>query len=211
MADNLVELEILALSNSAQQMHSYAILLGEAKGARKIPIIIGTFEAQAIAIVLEKVAPSRPMSHDLMRNIMGAFSIGLKYIVIHKLEQGVFYSKLVCNSADGEVEIDSRTSDALALAVRFKCKIYSTEETVNKAGSISTSLGVEAIDESIEDLLKNVDSTNLDKDSVDNSTDAFRGQSLSELQDKLQEALELEDYKLAAIIRDEIARRKSIK
>ncbi|MFM2385268.1 MAG: hypothetical protein RL660_25 [Bacteroidota bacterium] len=211
MADNLVELEILALSNSAQQTHSYAILLGEVRGARKIPIIIGTFEAQAIAIVLERVQPSRPMSHDLMRNIMTAFGVTLQYIVIHKLEEGVFYSKLICDGGDGVVEIDSRTSDALALAVRFKCKIFATEETVNKAGTYSTSLGNESIDESIEELLQSVDPSSLEEDKSRSKQSEYSHLSISQLKDKLQEVLETEDYVAAAKIRDEIARRSASK
>jgi uncharacterized protein len=207
MAGNLIELEILALSNSAQQMHSYAILLGELNGNRKIPIVIGTFEAQAIAIVLEKVAPSRPMTHDLMRNVMDAFGVRIKHIVIHKLEQGVFYSKLVCDSEEGEVEIDSRTSDALALAVRFKCKIFASEETVNKAASFGSSTNT-SIDESIGDLLSNLDTSNMESDRPSGQSNEFSGMTTAQLQERLTEVLENEDYAMAARLRDEIAKRK---
>jgi uncharacterized protein len=207
MADNLIELEILALSNSAQQMHSYAILLGELNGNRKIPIVIGTFEAQAIAIVLEKVAPSRPMTHDLMRNVMDAFGVRVKHIVIHKLEQGVFYSKLVCDSEEGEVEIDSRTSDALALAVRFKCKIFASEDTVNKASSFGSSTGA-SIDESIGDLLSNLDTSAMEPDQPSGKSNEFSGMTVAQLKERLAEVLESEDYAMAARLRDEIERRK---
>ena len=113
-----IELEIVALSHSITQTHSYAVVLGEVNGLRRLPIVIGGFEAQAIAVALEKMQPSRPLTHDLMKNFMTAFNIELHEIIISDLQEGIFYSKLVCSTDNDTIEIDSRTSDALALAVR---------------------------------------------------------------------------------------------
>jgi len=114
-----IELEIVALSHSITQTHSYAVVLGEVNGLRRLPIVIGGFEAQAIAVALERMQPSRPLTHDLMKNFMNAFNVELMEIIINDLQEGIFYSKLICVSEHDTVEIDSRTSDALALAVRF--------------------------------------------------------------------------------------------
>lgn len=129
-----IELEIVALSHSITQTHSYAVVLGEINGLRRLPIVIGGFEAQAIAVALEKMHPSRPLTHDLMKNFMTAFSIDLQEIIISDLQEGIFYSKLICISEHDTVEIDSRTSDALALAVRFGCPIYTYENIIESAG-----------------------------------------------------------------------------
>src|SRR5258706_6512542 len=129
-----IELEIVALSHSITQTHSYAVVLGEINGLRRLPIVIGGFEAQAIAVALEKMHPSRPLTHDLMKNFMSAFTIDLQEIIICDLQEGIFYSKLVCVSEHDTVEIDSRTSDALALAVRFGCPIYTFDHILESAG-----------------------------------------------------------------------------
>ena len=129
-----IELEIVALSHSITQTHSYAVVLGEINGLRRLPIVIGGFEAQAIAVALERMSPSRPLTHDLMKNFMMAFNVELHEVVINDLQEGIFYSKLVCSSANDTVEIDSRTSDALALAVRFGCPIYTYDTILDQAG-----------------------------------------------------------------------------
>jgi len=129
-----IELEIVALSHSITQTHSYAVVLGEVNGLRRLPIVIGGFEAQAIAVALEKMHPSRPLTHDLMKNFMSAFTIDLQEIIICDLQEGIFYSKLICVREHDTVEIDSRTSDALALAVRFGCPIYTYEHILDSAG-----------------------------------------------------------------------------
>src|SRR5258707_12392567 len=129
-----IELEIVALSHSITQTHSYAVVLGEINGLRRLPIVIGGFEAQAIAVALEKMQPSRPLTHDLMKNFMHAFGVDLTEIIISDLQEGIFYSKLVCVSENDTVEIDSRTSDALALAVRFGCPIYTYDTILDQAG-----------------------------------------------------------------------------
>lgn len=134
---NKVELEIIALSHSITQTHSYAVVLGEVNGMRRLPIIIGGFEAQAIAVALERMKPNRPLTHDLMKNFMLAFDIDLKEVLINDLLEGIFYSRLICQSEKGIIEIDSRTSDALALAVRFGCPIY-TYESILENGKIVT-------------------------------------------------------------------------
>ena len=129
-----IELEIVALSHSITQTHSYAVVLGEVNGLRRLPIVIGGFEAQAIAVALERMQPSRPLTHDLMKNFMLAFNIELHEIIINDLQEGIFYSKLVCSTEHDTVEIDSRTSDAVALAVRFGCPIYTYENILDSAG-----------------------------------------------------------------------------
>src|SRR5215207_3782151 len=129
-----IELEIVALSHSITQTHSYAVVLGEVNGLRRLPIVIGGFEAQAIAVALEKMQPSRPLTHDLMKNFMNAFNVDLVEVIITDLQEGIFYSKLVCSSETDTVEIDSRTSDALALAVRFGCPVYTFEHILDSAG-----------------------------------------------------------------------------
>src|SRR5215208_1711128 len=129
-----IELEIVALSHSITQTHSYAVVLGEVNGVRRLPIVIGGFEAQAIAVALEKMQPSRPLTHDLMKNFMTAFNIELHEIIISDLQEGIFYSKLVCSSDNDTIEIDSLTSDALALAVRFGCPVYTYEHILESAG-----------------------------------------------------------------------------
>ena len=129
-----IELEIIAISHSITQTHSYAVVLGEVNGIRRLPIIIGGFEAQAIAVALEKMNPSRPLTHDLMKNFMTAFGIELHEIIINDLQEGVFYSKLVCSNENDTIEIDSRTSDAIAMAVRFGCPIYTLDTILESAG-----------------------------------------------------------------------------
>src|ERR1700729_3179641 len=129
-----IELEIVALSHSITQTHSYAVVLGELNCLRPLPIVIGGFEAQAIAVALERMQPSRPLTHDLMKNFMMAFNVELHEVIINDLQEGIFYSKLVCSSESDTVEIDSRTSDALALAVRFGCPIYTYDNILESAG-----------------------------------------------------------------------------
>ena len=130
-----IELEIVALSHSITQTHSYAVVLGEINGLRRLPIVIGGFEAQAIAVALEKMHPSRPLTHDLMKNFMTAFSIDLQEIIISDLQEGIFYSKLICISEHDTVEIDSRTSDALALAVRVHVPVFVEEAVMQEAST----------------------------------------------------------------------------
>jgi bifunctional DNase/RNase len=174
--------------------------LGEVNGTRRIPIVIGGFEAQAIAVVLEHIQPSRPLSHDLMKNFMLAFNIELQEIVISDLQEGIFYSKLICNSATDTIEIDSRTSDALALAVRFGCPIYTYNHIVEEA-----SLHVEG---STTTTTKKKKSKEPEPESVMAEHDNFKNMTVQQLQELLEEMVAQEDYIKAAAIRNEISARK---
>ena len=195
-----IELEIVALSHSITQTHSYAVVLGEVNGVRRLPIVIGGFEAQAIAVALEKMQPSRPLTHDLMKNFMNAFGISLHEIIICDLQEGIFYSKLVCSSEYDTVEIDSRTSDALALAVRFGCPIYTYENILESAGII------------MEDQEKSGKKKKGQEVTVEDSTltgkEDLKTMTLEELNELLNNVLESEDYIRAVAIRDEINSRK---
>jgi bifunctional DNase/RNase len=196
-----IELEIVALSHSITQTHSYAVVLGEVNGLRRLPIVIGGFEAQAIAVALEKMHPSRPLTHDLMKNFMNAFTIDLQEIVICDLQEGIFYSKLICVSEHDTVEIDSRTSDALALAVRFGCPIYTYENILESAGILM---------EDPSGKKKTPREAVAAEASAGSSSghDDLKAMSLDELHTLLNEVLEQEDYIRAIAIRDEINSRK---
>jgi len=197
-----IELEIVALSHSITQTHSYAVVLGEVNGLRRLPIVIGGFEAQAIAVALEKMHPSRPLTHDLMKNFMSAFTIDLQEIIICDLQEGIFYSKLVCVSEHDTVEIDSRTSDALALAVRFGCPIYTYEHILDSAGIL--------MEDSSSKKKKSVTGATTPAISETSSREDLKGMSIEDLNSLLNEVLEQEDYIRAIAIRDEInSRRKA--
>ena len=191
-----IELEIVALSHSITQTHSYAVVLGEVNGLRRLPIVIGGFEAQAIAVALERMQPSRPLTHDLMKNFMHAFNVELMEIIINDLQEGIFYSKLVCVSEHDTVEIDSRTSDALALAVRFGCPIYTYENILENAGILMED----------EKNQKKSEIPVLDTASI--SSRDLGKLSIQELEKLLSEVLEQEDYIRAIEIRDELKKRK---
>ncbi len=192
-----IELEIVALSHSITQTHSYAVVLGEVNGLRRLPIVIGGFEAQAIAVALERMQPSRPLTHDLMKNFMMAFNVDLHEVIINDLQEGIFYSKLVCSTDNDTVEIDSRTSDAVALAVRFGCPIYTFDNILDSAGIL------------MEDDEKKKKATGGSISQTDTGTrDDLKKLSLTELETLLNEVLEHEDYIKAIAIRDEIKTRK---
>ncbi len=195
-----IQLEIVGLT-SGQAQGSYTLILGEEGGDRKLPIIIGSFEAQAIAIEIEKIVPFRPMTHDLFVSFSKTFDIKVKEIIIYKLIEGVFYSKLVCKKEDKLYEIDARTSDAMALAVRFNCPVY-TFEDVMKAASIT--LDNDDIDEPSQPQAPSKDEPILRGAPKQNTFEKF---SLSELEEMLDEAEKVEDYEKAANIRDEIRKR----
>ena len=131
-----IELDIVALSHSVTQSHNYAVVLGEKIGSRRLPIVIGSFEAQAIAVALERMTPNRPLTHDLFKNAMETFHIELREVLINNLLDGIFYARLVCEKEGETVEIDSRTSDALALAARFRCPIFTYEFILDTAGVV---------------------------------------------------------------------------
>ena len=199
-----IELEIVALSHSITQTHSYAVVLGEVNGLRRLPIVIGGFEAQAIAVALEKMHPSRPLTHDLMKNFMSAFTIDLQEIIICDLQEGIFYSKLVCVSEHDTVEIDSRTSDALALAVRFGCPIFTYEHILDSAGIL--------MEDSSAKKKKGSPTATVSTTTTDSSgtREDLKVLSMDDLTTLLNEVLEQEDYIRAIAIRDEInSRRKT--
>lgn len=196
-----VELEIVALSHSITQTHSYAVVLGEVNGLRRLPIVIGGFEAQAIAVALERMQPSRPLTHDLFANFMAQFGIELTEVVIYKLEEGIFFAKLVCNNNGETVEIDSRTSDALAMAVRANCKIYTFESILEAAGLYLDQ------PEGAEPAVEPRASAGVPVGAKGPETD-MKSMSLEELNKLLQKVLEAEDYVRAINIRDEINSRK---
>jgi len=195
-----IELEIVALSHSITQTHSYAVVLGEVNGLRRLPIVIGGFEAQAIAVALERMQPSRPLTHDLFANFMTTFSIDLSEVVIYKLEEGIFFAKLICQADGEEVEIDSRTSDALALAVRANCRIYTYENILEAAGLYLDQ--AEGAEESASAEPAAVPASKITRDSD------LKNMNLEELETLLQQVLEQEDYVRAINIRDEINSRK---
>ena len=199
-----IELEIVALSHSITQTHSYAVVLGEVNGLRRLPIVIGGFEAQAIAVALEKMAPSRPLTHDLMKNFMTAFAIDLHEIIICDLQEGIFYSKLVCSGENDTVEIDSRTSDAIALAVRFGCPIYTYENILESAGILmEDTAGSGKKKKAKQEVVVEEDRPTGNED--------LKTMTLEELNHLLNEALDNEDYIRAIAIRDEINSRSNRK
>ncbi len=196
-----IELEIVALSHSITQTHSYAVVLGEVNGLRRLPIVIGGFEAQAIAVALEKMAPSRPLTHDLMKNFLNAFAIDLHEIIICDLQEGIFYSKLVCSGENDTVEIDSRTSDAIALAVRFGCPIYTYENILESAGILMEDTGAQG-------KKKKAKQEVLVEEDRPTGNEDLKTMTLEELNHLLTEVLDNEDYIRAIAIRDEINSRR---
>ncbi len=191
-----IELEIIAISHSITQTQSYAVVLGEVNGSRRLPIVIGGFEAQAIAVALEKMNPSRPLTHDLMKNFLIAFGIDLHEVIINDLQEGVFYSKLVCSNEQDTIEIDSRTSDAIAMAVRFGCPIYTYEHILQNAGIL--------LEETDENKRKKGGEESLDEEIRNTGHEDLKQMTLIELNNLLTEVLENEDYIRAIAIRDEI-------
>lgn len=193
-----IRLNILGLSVSQTQSGAYALVLAEENGERRIPIIIGPVEAQAIAIQLEGLKPPRPLTYDLIKNMAMAFDIALLEVTIYKLEEGIFYSELLCEMDGKEIKIDSRTSDAVALALRFRCPIYTTEEILKKSGII-----LDLEDE--ESPVRNVsDKENYSEPEVS----TYSQYSSNELNEMIDEAVRNEDYEKASIIRDELKKRK---
>lgn len=190
-----IKLEIIALSHSITQTNSYAVVLREVNGLRRLPIVIGGFEAQAIAVALEKMSPSRPLTHDLMKNFMLAFGVELDEIVINDFQEGIFYSNLICSSSADSVEIDSRTSDALALAIRFGCPIYTYENILDQAGVV------------FEDEKQAKGPAESPVPEAHGAAGDLRSLSIEDLETQLEEVLEQEDYMRAIAIRDELKRR----
>lgn len=208
--DKKILMNIIGIStaHSNQSTNNYLLLLEEANGNRRLPVVIGVFEAQSIAIALEKVKIQRPISHDLFKNFADAFHITVKEILIYNLVEGVFYSKLICTDATGEIEheIDARTSDAIAIAVRFDAPIYVYEFILKEAG-----YSVDENDNIIPIQSQSEEKTDVSESSKTSEevTESLKKYSLEELQQELQKAISEEKYELAAKIHQEIERRKS--
>ena len=201
-----IELELLALSESNASVHSYAVVLGEKGGRRKLPIIIGSFEAQAIAIELEKMKPARPLTHDLLLNFAKAFELDLQEVIITDLREGVYFANLLwinLNEPGREWVLDARTSDAIALAVRFGCPIYTVESVLEQG----------AVDSAQADLFESgsmAEESDLTPSSASDLAPeySFNQRSLKALEQELKDALNDEDYEKAAQIRDLIQNRR---
>jgi hypothetical protein len=192
-----VRLKVIGIFYSQTQSGVCALILAEENGNRRIPIVIGGFEAQAIVVKLENLVPPRPLTHDLL--FSAEFGITMFEVLIYKLEEGVFYSRLLCNNGEKEVLIESRTSDAVALALRFECPIYITEDILDKVGiTIVPSTADENVSPAVNDILE--------PEKI-----KFDGYSTDELLKMIDEAVKTESYEKAAAIRDEIERRKTKK
>ena len=195
---NKIKLEIVGLSYSQTQSGAYALVLSEVNGNRRLPIIIGGFEAQAIAIELEKMVPTRPLTHDLFKNFATTFNIQVKEVVIYNLIEGIFYSKLVCEMNGEVTEIDARTSDAIAIGVRFKCPVYTFENILSSAGIM--------LDENSD---SNDDAMFSEPEDVASQGDTLASIPTEDLENQLNQAIANEDYELASKIRDEINKRSA--
>ncbi len=195
---NKIKLEIVGLSYSQTQSGAYALVLSEVDGNRRLPIIIGGFEAQAIAIELEKMVPTRPLTHDLFKNFATTFNIQVKEVVIYNLIEGIFYSKLVCEMNGEVTEIDARTSDAIAIGVRFKCPVYTFENILSSAGIM--------LDENSD---SNDDAMFSEPEDVASQGDTLASIPTEDLENQLNQAIANEDYELASKIRDEINKRSA--
>jgi len=195
---NKIKLEILGLSSSQSQSGSFALVLGEEYGNRRLPIIIGMFEAQAIAIEIEKIVPNRPMTHDLFKSFAQSFRFSVTEIIISDLKEGVFYAKIVCTDGIRNTEIDARPSDAIAIGLRFNVPIYTYEAILSEAGIVFT----DSADED-EPLIKKEEPVRVNPA----SPEKFKDIPFEQLKMMLEEALEKEDYERAARIRDELNKR----
>ena len=191
-AKKKIQLDIIALSHSVTQSNNYAVVLGEVKGNRRLPIVIGGYEAQAIAVSMERMVPNRPLTHDLFKNTLDTFNIRIVEIVISDLIEGIFFAQLICEREGDVFEVDSRTSDALAMAVRFDCPIYTFDHIMDSAGVV---LEIDAEEESPAEESHHTECT-------------YSSKTTEELNQMLEDSLQEENYEKAALIRDEIKRRK---
>ena len=200
-----IQLDIVALSHSVSQSHNYAVVLGEKEGSRRLPIVIGAFEAQAIAVAMERMTPNRPLTHDLFKNALDTFDIDLKEVIINDLLDGIFYAKLICLRRGEIIEIDSRTSDALAMAVRFNCPVFTYEFILETAGVI--------LDDSQEEEEEGDESGSMalkeQPPRKEKKSGPLSSYSIDALKKMLNEVLADENYEKAASIRDEILKRTS--
>lgn len=201
-----IKLEILGLSSSQSQSGSFALVLGEEGGNRRLPIIIGMFEAQAIAIEIEKIIPNRPMTHDLFKSFAIGFNFAVEEILISDLKEGVFFAKIICSDGVKNVEIDARPSDAIAVGLRFDVPIYTYENILSEAGIVLSDLNEDDPEETQSEAAKAKKEKQAPAKSQSTS-DQIKDTSSDQLRSMLQEALDKEDYEKAARIRDELNRR----
>jgi bifunctional DNase/RNase len=199
-----IGLDIIGLSYSQTQSGAYALVLGEKNGDRRLPIIIGGFEAQAIAIELESMTPSRPLTHDLFKTFASSYDINIKEVIIYNLVEGIFFAKIICEKNGKVQEIDARTSDSIALAVRFNCPISTYEFILSSAGII--------LEEGVDDLNPDIEDIESDDIPFEETTAIEKPKSISDLSNKelevaLQDALNKEDYEQASKVRDELNQR----
>jgi len=199
MQNKLIRLKVIGISYSQTQSGAYALILAEEKGERRIPIIIGGFEAQAIVIKLENLEPPRPLTHDLFRSFALACGVTVEQVLINKLREGIFYSEIVCTDGERRFSIDSRTSDAVALALRFECPIFIEPQILNEAGIVMSATSEE------EEKKKPGEEPVKKSPAPPNEYSEF---TVEELRGMLTEAVSREDYEQAAAIRDELTRRK---
>ncbi len=197
-----IKLEIQGLAYSQTQSGAYTLILGEEKGKRRLPIVIGAFEAQAIAIELESMTPTRPLTHDLFKNMAHSFEIQVEEVLIYNLLEGIFYAKLICNNGEKKEEIDARTSDAIALAVRFNCPIYTYEFILAQSGIVQDDAAIgEGLQEPAEQQVPS-SATKLSESELGTT-------STEDLKDLLKRAIDEEAYERAGRIRDELNKRKN--
>ena len=195
-----IKLDIVGLSYSQTQTGAYALVLGEEEGKRRLPIIIGGFEAQAIAIELEKMTPSRPLTHDLFKNFAVAYGIEVQEVIIYNLVEGIFFAKLICNDGNKNLEIDARTSDAIAISVRFSCPIYTYEFILSQAGILLDDKT--PIEEGLKDKMEKKEKAKVNDAELASMT-------VEDLKELLKNAIDNEEYEKASKIRDELNKRKS--
>ena len=196
-----IQLDIIGLQSSQSQSGSFALVLGENGGDRRLPIIIGMFEAQAIAIEMEKIIPNRPMTHDLFKSFAHEFKYKVEEIIISDLKEGVFFAKIICSGEYGPVEIDARPSDAIAISLRFDAQIYTYEKILAEAGIVLSD------EEEIEEIASKEEGKEKKKSTAKVEKGTLEDFSLDKLNKLLGKAIEDEDYEKAARIRDEIGRR----
>ena len=201
-----IKLEIIGLSFSQTQSGAYALVLGEEVGKRRLPIIIGGFEAQAIAVELENMTPSRPLTHDLFKNFAMEFNVVINEVIIYNLKEGIFYSKLICTDGKEVKEIDARTSDAIAMAVRFNCPIYTYEFILSSAGVVLDESGEETAP--AKSLTKKGGTSEKKSAATTSAEPEFSSQTTDELKESLMRAIDEEAYEKASKIRDELNKRK---
>ena len=201
-----IKLEILGLSSSQSQTGSFALVLGESEGNRRLPIIIGMFEVQAIAIEIEKIVPNRPMTHDLFKSFANAFHFHVEEIVISDLKEGVFFAKIVCTDGLKKTEVDARPSDAIAVGLRFDAPIFTYENILAEAGIVLTDEEEEEEKEEKEKEEKPESKVKVKKETPKKNDD-YKSYTVEKLNELLKTAIEKEDYEKAAKIRDELGKR----